>query len=117
MRIPAVGLFVSHLVCVCGWVFFVWVFHTLLFISFHICLRLSNIVLLFFTLHYLGMLMYNKGMTLLKQLNIRIDEDLYSRLQSHADDTYSSVSQVARVAIAKYLETLAEEDARRDSGE
>ena len=56
-------------------------------------------------------------MTLLKQLNIRIDEDLYSRLQSHADDTYSSVSQVARVAIAKYLETLAEEDARRDSGE
>ena len=81
MRIPAVGLFVSHLVCVCGWVFFVWVFHTLLFISFHICLH------------------------------------LYSRLQSHADDTYSSVSQVARVAIAKYLETLAEEEARRDSGE
>lgn len=58
--------------------------------------------------------MYNKSMTLLKQLNIRIDEDLYARLQSLADDTYSSVSQVARIAIAKYLESLAEEDARRD---
>ena len=58
--------------------------------------------------------MYNKSMTLLKQLNIRIDEDLYARLQSLADDTYSSVSQVARIAIAKYLECLAEDEARRD---
>jgi predicted DNA-binding protein len=78
---------------------------------------MSNIVLHIITLHYRGMLMYNKGMTLLKQLNIRIDDDLYSRLQSLADDTYSSVSQVARIAIARYLESLAEAEARKDAGE
>jgi predicted transcriptional regulator len=61
--------------------------------------------------------MYNKSMTLLKQLNIRIDDDLYSSLKCLAQDTYSSVSQVARIAIALYLKGLAEAEARRDAGE
>ena len=54
--------------------------------------------------------MYNERMTLLKQLNIRIAPDLYTGLKTLADDTESSISRIARLAIASYLASPAQSD-------
>lgn len=50
--------------------------------------------------------MYNERMTLLKQLNIRIAPELYAGLKVVADDTQSSISRIARLALARGLDPL-----------
>tara|TARA_Y100001963_G_scaffold154629_1_gene243830 strand:+ start:1089 stop:1268 length:180 start_codon:yes stop_codon:yes gene_type:complete len=55
-------------------------------------------------------------MSMVKQLNIRIDDDLLERLRELADENYSTVSQVARFAIGRYLDLLRQAE-DEDDGE